>query len=158
MRSGDLLASVVLATGLSTAPAFAQTDVGLMTVESRHSAAETLSRLEGEIRAKGMKVFSLIDHAAAAKDVGIAMPPTTVVIFGNPKGGSPNMIKQPTLAIDLPLKALVWQDAGGKVYVTYNSGAYVLGTIFPRHGLNPPTPAQQKQEAMLSGLAAAAAN
>ncbi|MDP4595084.1 MAG: DUF302 domain-containing protein, partial [Beijerinckiaceae bacterium] len=86
-----------------------------------------------------------------------AMPASTVVIFGAPKGGTPNFLKKPTLAIDLPLKALVWQNAEGKVFVTYNSGAYVFGTIFGRHGLNPPAKIQKAQEAMLSGLATAAA-
>ena len=86
------------------------------------------------------------------------MPPATVVIFGAPKGGTPNFLKKPTLAIDLPLKALVWQNKEGKVYVTYNSGAYVFGTIFGRHGLKPPNKVVKAQEALLAGLARAAAN
>lgn len=140
------------------APAAAQDSNGLNTVASKNSAAQTLEKLEAAIKAKGMKVFTRIDHAAAAKEAGLSMPPATVVIFGAPKGGTPNMLKKPTLAIDLPLKALVWQDKDGKVFVTYNSGSYVFGQIFGRHGLNPPKKVQDAQEKMLSGLASAAAN
>jgi len=86
------------------------------------------------------------------------MPPSTVVIFGNPKSGTPNFLKKPTLAIDLPLKILVWQDDAGKTFVTYNSGSYVLGTLFERHGLKPPPQVIEEQEKMLEGLAKSAAN
>ena len=156
MNPRNVISSVLLVLFTSAALAQAQTDAGLVNVPSANSASETLTKLESAITGAGMKVFTRIDHAAAANEVGISMPPSTVVIFGNPKAGSPNMVKKPTLAIDLPLKALVWQDASGKVYVTYNTGAYVVGTLFARHGLNPPVRAQQDQEAMLSGLASAA--
>ncbi len=142
---------------LTYAPVHAKDGSGLKTITSENSAEDTVTKLEAAIKAKGMKVFTRIDHAAAAKGAGLTMPPSTVVIFGAPKGGTPNFLKKPTLAIDLPLKALVWQNAEGKVYVTYNSGAYVFGTIFGRHGLKPPAKVQKGQEAMLSGLAAAAA-
>lgn len=142
---------------LQATPAQAMDGSGLKTIASNNSAADTVQKLEAAIKAKGMKVFTTIDHAAAAKEAGLTMPPATVVIFGAPKGGTPNFLKKPTLAIDLPLKALVWQNKEGKVYVTYNSGAYVFGTIFGRHGLKPPAKVQKAQEGMLSGLAAAAA-
>ena len=156
MNLRNVISSVLLVLFTSAALAQVQADAGLVNVESANSASDTLTKLEAAIKGAGMKVFTRIDHAAAANEVGISMPTSTIVIFGNPKVGSPNMVKKPTLAIDLPLKALVWQDASGKVFVTYNSGAYVLGTIFARHGLNPPVKAQQDQEAMLSGLATSA--
>ena len=162
MRRGNYIA--VMATGafvtLATAivPAQAQSGFGLKTVASKNDVATTINKLEAAIKAKGMKVFTRIDHAAAAKEAGLTMPPATVVIFDAPKGGTPNFLKKPTLAIDLPLKALVWQNEEGKVYVTYNSGAYVFGTIFGRHGLQPPQKVIKAQEGMLSGLADAAAN
>lgn len=139
-------------------PGVASASSGLKTVSSKNSAAATIEKLSAAIKAKGMKVFTNIDHAAAAKEAGLTMPPATVVIFGAPKGGTPNFLKKPTLAIDLPLKILVWQNGEGKVFVTYNSGAYVFGTIFGRHGLKPPKSVQKAQEKMLSGLANAAAN
>ena len=130
---------------------------GLVTIASANSAAGTLAKLDKAIKARGMKVFTHIDHAAAAKEFGTSMPPATVVVFGNPKGGTPNFLKQPTLAIDLPLKMLVWQNAKGEVFVSYNSGSYVFGTIFGRHGLKLPTAVAKGQEKMLSALAASAA-
>ncbi len=160
MKKTVLLAAAVLTLGISgagTALAQTQSTSGLMTIKSKNSAADTVTKLDAAIKAKGMKVFTHIDHAAAATEAGLSMPFSTVVIFGNPKAGTPNLLKKPTLAIDLPLKALVWQDSAGQVFVTYNSGGYVLGTIFGRHGLNPPEKAKQGQEALLSGLAAEAA-
>jgi len=149
--------ATICALGLACAPAHAKDGSGLKTVVSANNAVETIGKLEAAIKAKGMKVFTTIDHAAAAREVGLTMPPATVVIFGAPRGGTPNFLKKPTLAIDLPLKMLVWQNKAGKVFLTYNSGAYVFGTIFNRHGLNPPNRVQKSQEAMLSGLAAKAA-
>ena len=142
--------------GLLAGPALAQSGNGLKTLESAAPAAVTIEKLEAIITAKGMKVFTRIDHAAAAKEAGLAMPPATVIIFGNPKGGTPNFLKAPTLAIDLPLRALVWQDQSGKTYISWNAGDYVTGTLFPRHGLNPPAQAGLDQENLLSGIMAEA--
>jgi uncharacterized protein (DUF302 family) len=86
------------------------------------------------------------------------MPASTVVIFSNPKNGTPNFLKKPTLAIDLPLKILVWGDAAGKTFVTYNTGEYVLGTLFHRHGLKPPAKMIEEVGKMLDGVAKSAAN
>jgi uncharacterized protein (DUF302 family) len=133
-------------------------DNGLRTIPAKQDAAATLVKLENAIKSRGMKVFMRIDHAAAAKEVGLTMPASTVVIFGNPKNGTPNFLKKPTLAIDLPLKILVWQDAAGETFVTYNSGDYVFGTLFGRHGLKPPPKVIAAQEKMLEGLAKSAAN
>ena len=143
--------------GLAALPLEAQ-DSGLRTIRATEGFAATLVKLEKAIKSGGMKVFTHIDHAAAAKEFGLTMPPSTVVIFGNPKSGTPNFLKKPTLAIDLPLKILVWQDDAGKTFVTYNSGSYVLGTLFERHGLKPPPQVIEEQEKMLEGLAKSAAN
>src|SRR6202166_3416874 len=100
-------------------------DKGLVHLKSQYSAAETLTRLVTLIQAKGLSVFTQIDHAAAAANVGLTMPPAVVVLFGSPKSGTPLMIASPTLAIDLPLKALVWQDRDGVVWLSYNSPDYL---------------------------------
>ena len=131
-------------------------DSGLRTIPVTEGFAATLVKLEKAIKSGGMKVFTHIDHAAAAKEFGLTTPPSTVVIFGNPKSGTPNFLKKPTLAIDLPLKILVWQDDAGKTFVTYNSGSYVLGTLFERHGLKPPPQVIEEQEKILEGLAKSA--
>jgi len=80
-------------------------------------------------------VFTELDHAAAAEKNGLKLPARTVIIFGNPRSGTPSMQKSPTLAIDVPPKALVWQDDQGKVWLTFNSGAYLQDYVYPRHGL-----------------------
>lgn len=129
---------------------------GLITRPSAHSVATTLERLETALKAKGYVIFARLDHAAAAAAVGIQMPASTVLVFGNPRAGSPAMKRKPTLAVDLPLKALVWEDASGKVSLTYNSGDYVLGTLFPRHGL-PANPERKAElEKFLSSVVDAA--
>lgn len=109
---------------------------GLVTVASLHPAAETVERFEAAVRAKGWVVFAKLDHAAAAEAAGLQLRPRTVVIFGNPKGGTPAMRTNPTLAIDLPLKSLVWEDDSGKVWLTYNSAEFVGQQIYGRHGLS----------------------
>ena len=106
---------------------------GLITKPSAYPAAATLDRLEAALKERGFIIFARLDHAAAAESVGLKMPYSTVLVFGNPRGGTPNFIKHPTLAIDLPLKALVWEDANGKVWLSYNSSQY-LTTIYGRHG------------------------
>ena len=146
-----------LVLGFVATSALAQTDNGLVTIASNSSAAATIEKFEAAAKEAGMKIFTRIDHSAAATEAGLAMPPATVIIFGNPKGGTPTFLRAPTLAIDLPLKALVWQDAAGKVFVSYNSGAYVGATVLPRHGLPAAPDGGAGQEKLLSGLAAAAA-
>ena len=106
-------------------------DNGLVQVPSRYSVEETLRRLEAAFAAKGLQVFAVVDHSGEAEKVGLKMRPTTVVIFGSPKAGTPLMVAAPSLAIDLPLKALVAEDAEGKVSVTYNSPEYLK----ERHGV-----------------------
>ena len=100
-------------------------DKGLVKVASRYSVDETVRRLEAALTGKGLQVFALIDHSGEAEKVGLKMRPTKVLIFGSPKGGTPLMVATPSLAIDLPLKALVAEDVEGKVWVTYNSPEYL---------------------------------
>lgn len=106
-------------------------ETGLVQISSRYSVEETVQRLETAFAEKGLKVFTIIDHSGEAARVGLTMPPTKVVIFGSPKGGTPLMLAAPSLAIDLPLKALVAQDSAAKVTVTYNSPEYLR----ERHGV-----------------------
>jgi uncharacterized protein (DUF302 family) len=98
---------------------------GIITKPSKYSVPDTIGRLEKVVKAKGFTIFAMIDHAAAAKRDGLTMPPTQLLIFGNPKGGTPLMLAAPTTAIDLPLKALAWQDAAGKVWLSYNTAEYL---------------------------------
>ena len=100
-------------------------DNGLDRVPSHYSVEETVRRLEAAFAAKGLQVFAVVDHSGEAEKVGLKMRPTKVVIFGSPKAGTPLMVAAPSLAIDLPLKALVAEDAEGKVSVTYNSPEYL---------------------------------
>jgi len=119
---------------------------GLITKPSKYSVQETIKRFEAAVTAKGWVVFTEVDHAAAAAKFGLEMRPRTVVVFGNPKIGTPAMQKAPTLAIDVPAKALVWQDDQGKVWLTYNSAEYLGGYIYPRHGLTMPADVRQTVE------------
>jgi uncharacterized protein (DUF302 family) len=92
---------------------------GLLSVESHFDPQQTLERFEAEVQAKGLTVFARIDHAAGAATVGMPLRPTTVLIFGNPKGGTPLMQASQLVGLELPLKVLVWQDAGGKTWLSY---------------------------------------
>jgi uncharacterized protein (DUF302 family) len=99
---------------------------GLTTLPSAHGAKTTMDRLEAEVKSKGMTVFARIDHAAGAKEAGLSLRPTELLIFGNAKGGTPLMQALQTTGIDLPLKALVWEDPGGKVWLSYNEPAWIV--------------------------------
>ena len=129
-----VIGSIVLFTVSEPARAV---DNGLITKESRYSVSETIERFKTAVKSKeanGFMIFTEVDHAAAAKKFGLELLPRTVIVFGNPKLGTPAMQKTPTLAIDVPPKTLVWQDEQGKVWLTYNSSEYLSGTIYPRHG------------------------
>jgi uncharacterized protein (DUF302 family) len=104
---------------------------GLTTIASSFGPKETMDRLEAEISAKGMTVFARIDHGAGAADAGLELRPTNLIIFGNARGGTPLMQASQTSGIDLPLKALVWQDAAGKTWLSYNEPRWIV----QRHGL-----------------------
>jgi uncharacterized protein (DUF302 family) len=98
---------------------------GMVEVSSPHTVDQTLQRLRAVLAAHGLQLFALVDHSGEAAKVGLKMPPTKLLIFGSPKAGTPLMIAAPSLAIDLPLKALVWEDQKGKVWVSYNSPEYL---------------------------------
>jgi uncharacterized protein (DUF302 family) len=98
---------------------------GIIEVASRHSVDETVERLRGILAAKGVTLFALVDHGGEAAKVGMAMRPTKLLIFGSPKAGTPVMLAAPSIAIDLPLKILVWEDAGGKTWISYNTPDYL---------------------------------
>jgi uncharacterized protein (DUF302 family) len=104
---------------------------GIIDTPSNHSVDQTVERLKGILQAKGVTLFALVDHSGEAEKVGMKMPPTKLLIFGSPKAGTPLMLAAPSIAIDLPLKILIWEDAHGKVWVTYNSPVYLQ----ERHGL-----------------------
>jgi len=109
----------------------ASADSTVITKPSKYSVSETIDRIEKAVTEKGMKLFARIDHAGEAKKAGLAMSPTELLIFGNPKGGTALMLARPTVAIDLPMKALAWEDSNGKVWLTYNAS----GLLHERHGL-----------------------
>ena len=100
---------------------------------SNHSVEETVEKLKGILQAKGVTLFALVDHSGEAEKVGMKMRPTKLLIFGSPKAGTPVMLAAPSSAIDLPLKILVWEDAQGKVWISYNSPSYLQ----ERHSLPP---------------------
>jgi uncharacterized protein (DUF302 family) len=123
-------------------------DDGLMTIASGFSVKETLDRLASTVTSKGMTVFGRVDHGAGAAQVGMPLRPTELLIFGNAKGGTPLMQAKQTIGIDLPLKALAWEDADGKVWITSNDPTWLAR----RHGLGGTVSANV--EALRAGLAA----
>src|SRR5258708_6257483 len=106
-------------------------DNGIIDRSSNHSVDETVEKLKNVLQAKGVTLFALVDHSGEAEKAGMKMPPTKVLIFGSPKAGTPLMLASPSVAIDLPLKILVWEDGQGKVWVSYDSPEYLK----KRHGL-----------------------
>jgi uncharacterized protein (DUF302 family) len=119
---------------------------GIVNKASTHSVEQTVEALTNILKSKGVAVFALIDHSGEAEKVGLKMRPTKLLIFGNPKAGTPLMLASPSTAIDLPLKLLVWEDSQGKVWISYNSPEYLK----ERHGL----PQELMQNiAIIEGLA-----
>ena len=106
-------------------------DSGIIDERSRHSVEQAVERLMALLHTKGVTLFALVDHTGEAAKVGMKMPPTKLLIFGNPKAGTPLMLAAPSVAIDLPLKILVWEDAQGTTWLSYNSPAYLQA----RHGV-----------------------
>jgi len=107
------------------------TNKGIIDKASNHSVEQTVDRLKTILQSKGVTLFAVIDHSGEAEKVGMKMPPTKLLIFGNPKAGTPLMLAAPSSAIDLPLKILIWEDTLGRVWVSYNSSVYLQ----ERHGL-----------------------
>jgi uncharacterized protein (DUF302 family)/uncharacterized membrane protein YidH (DUF202 family) len=100
-------------------------ETGIITIPSHHSVDETVNRIEQALAAKGVKLFTVVDHSGEAEKAGLRMPNTKLLIFGNPRAGTPLMVAVPSIALDLPLKLLVAEDAEGKVWISYNSPAYI---------------------------------
>jgi len=98
---------------------------GIVDIPSNHSVDETVERVKSILESKGVTLFAVIDHSGEAEKVGMKMPPTKLLIFGSPKAGTPLMLAAPSIAIDLPLKILVWEDSQGKVWLSYNSPEYL---------------------------------
>ena len=107
-------------------------DNGVVQKPSSHSVDQTVERLKGILRTKGVTLFALVDHSGEAEKVGLKMRPTKLLIFGSPKAGTPLMLAAPSSALDLPLKLLIWEDVQGKVWVSYNSPEYLI----ERHGVS----------------------
>jgi uncharacterized protein (DUF302 family) len=126
----------------------------LITISSHFGPKETVDRLETEIQAKGMKVFARIDHAAGAAEVGLTLRPTELIIFGNARGGTPLMQSAQTVGIDLPLKALVWQDAAGKTWISYNEPRWIV----QRHNIANAESIVNKMADLLRAISTKAAN
>ncbi|HXV10434.1 MAG TPA: DUF302 domain-containing protein [Burkholderiales bacterium] len=145
-------ALVVLATLVITATPLARAaDNGLVTQASRHSVQTTMDRFEAAAKKRGFAIVARVNHAAAAAKAGLELRPMQLLIFGNPKGGTPVMVAAPTAGIDLPLKVLVWEDAAGKVWLAYNSPAWLKS----RHGIEG---AEKPLAGMGKALAAMAAD
>jgi len=125
-----MIARAIVLVGLMAVSLFASAADGLVSMKSPHSAQATMDRLEAIVEDKGLNVFARIDHAAGAEKVGESLRPTELLIFGNPKGGTPFMQCAQSVGIDLPLKALVWEDDNGQVWLGYNDPSYIAA----RHG------------------------
>jgi uncharacterized protein (DUF302 family) len=108
-------------------------ETGIINKLSNHSVDESVEKLKGILQAKGVTLFALVDHSGEAEKAGMKMRPTKLLIFGSPRAGTPLMLAAPSSAIDLPLKILIWEDDQAKVWVSYNSPAYLL----QRHGVPP---------------------
>src|SRR5690349_11443070 len=132
---------------MSTTPA-GKPGAGIISISSQHSVDEAVRRLERMLDSKGLKIFAVVDHSGEAQKAGLQMPNTKLIIFGSPKAGKPLMIAAPTIAIDLPLKILVWEDTDARTWITYNDPEFLSN----RHGL-PPDLAQT-----LAGVRALAEN
>ena len=147
-----LAASLALLAPVLPPAAHADPAERLVVVESKLGVKETIDALAREVEAKGLKIIARVDHAAGAKAAGMELKPTELLIFGNPKLGTPLIAANPAIGIDLPLKALAWQDASGKVMLGYTAPA----TMKARHGITGQDGAFETMTKALAGLAAAA--
>jgi uncharacterized protein (DUF302 family) len=146
-----ILSVAGFASGLSLGGTRAAAE-GLVTVESKFPVKETLDRLSAELDKRGIKVAARIDHAAGAKAVGMELPPTEVLLFGNPKLGTPLMQSNPAIGIDLPMKVLAWQDKAGKVWIGYNAA----DALAARHAIKDRDEVVKTMAGALAGLVKAA--
>src|SRR5271155_4732701 len=133
MKTRWIVLAGLLAT-LAVSPARAA-EVGLVIRPSKYTVAQTADHLEAGLRQAGATVFARIDYAQSAHDNGLELNPMVLILFGNPKAGTPLMAQSPSIGVDLPLKFLVWQDGSGKVFISFNSADYLAHTLLPRHGI-----------------------
>lgn len=153
VRTSSLLAALILLTGcgaIGRQHHSTQGPHGLVAVKSPHSQSDTVNRLEAQVRQRNLNVAARIDHAAAAQRIGQTLRPNEVVIFGNPQAGTPLMQCAPTVGIDLPMKALVWTDGAGQVWLGYNDPAWLVH----RHGVSE-CPAAENVRKALAAIAEA---
>ncbi len=150
------LAAVAFATIASALPALAQ-PAGTVSRLSTHDVRTTLDRFGAAVRDAGWVVFTEIDHAAAAQAVGMTLRPRTVVFFGSPRAGTPGMAANPTLALDLPMRVLVWQADDGRTMVTRSTGEDIAERVFARHGVTIPPQGRANTDAFIEGLVRKAA-
>jgi uncharacterized protein (DUF302 family) len=129
----------------------AASNSGIVTIPSAHSVDETVGKLEDLLRAKGITLFALVDHSGEAAKAGMEMPNTKLLIFGSPKAGTPVMLASPSIALDLPMKILVSEDASGNALLSYNSAQFLA----ERHGVPPDL---MKNLAAIEGIATEAAH
>lgn len=148
--------AVPLAAALPAARAAAQQG-GMVTRPSAHPLRATLDRFAAAVREAGWVVFHEVDHAAAARDAGMTLRARTVVLFGNPRAGTPGMAAHPTLALDLPMRVLVWEDDGGRVQITRSTGEDIAERVFARHGIAIPPEGRRGTDAVLEELVRKAA-
>lgn len=153
-RAMFLAAALALAAPL---PAGAQQQDGLVTVPGAHPVRATLDRFAAAVREAGWIVFAEIDHAAAARDAGMQLRPRTVVLFGNPRAGTPGMAANPTLALDLPMRVLVWEDEAGRTFITRSTGEDLAERVFARHGVSVPPEARRGTDNALGAMVRKAA-
>jgi len=153
MKSLRYAAILAIVTMLSAAGTSALAVDGLITKPSAHSVDATIEKFEAAVKKRGFMVFARLDHAAGAESVGLKMPRATVIVFGNPRLRTPVFLKTPTVAIDLPPKAMVWEDTNGKVFLSYNSAQFLYGSIYARHGIQSDKPVAEKIEATLAAIA-----
>jgi uncharacterized protein (DUF302 family) len=143
--------AIVCAVLLYTASSYSTGADGVIAIKSPHAAKETTDRLEAVLKQKGMTIFARVDHAAGAAKIGRPLRPTELLVFGNPQGGTPFIECSQTVGIDLPLKALVWQDESGQVWIGYNDAGYLA----QRHGASQ-CPAVENLKKAVAGLVAEA--
>lgn len=144
-----MLPRLIILALLLSLPARLQAAEGLIAVKSPHSVKATADRFEAAAKARGLNVFLRVDHAAGAKKIGKELRPTELLVFGNPQGGTPLMECAQSAGIDLPLKAIAWQDAAGQVWLGYNEPRYLA----KRHGAGECAPVVQNLTKALAGLA-----
>jgi uncharacterized protein (DUF302 family) len=150
MKGSHIIVSAMLLLASVQFSAAANEQTDMITKQSMHPVTETVQRFEAALIKRGWKVFAEIDHAKAAVEFGQSLAARLVILFGNPKAGAALMQRVPTSAIDFPLRALVWQDDQGKVWLTYNTGGFLADQVFPRHGLKMPPEGRKERDDFLA--------